>query len=319
MDQRFSTHNRRVESAWAAVQEFVTTLYAPDDVVYVLAVESWQASGRKTNRVVGQFWFTSNSLIEAYDRLRDLNQAGANIYVGVNPRTEHGSPQVKTVRCLWADIDGELPNAVLSRLPPVLPKPSMVIGSGTGTHLYWMLSETIEVTSESGRSSIEGMLKRLYAGIGGDCVQNVTRLLRLPGFENRKDARNGRAPVPCMLVQRVRSTYPLSEFASFFPDDNANAPSGPVTLVLDSVPEKSFRTLQRIRGLIRYLDDREAEPDRSSRDWGCVMGLFRLGCSPTEIASLLSGHGKFANEAYLNRTIEKAFERFANDKVSNGE
>lgn len=310
MNQQVSKHNRRIEGDWAAIHEFVTTLYAPEDVVYVLAIESWQASGRKTNRVVGQFWFTPDSLFDAYEHLRELNQAGANIYVGVNPRAERNSPRVEMVRCIWADIDRALPDTVLSRLPSVLPMPSMVVCSGTGTHLYWMLSESLDVTSESGRSSVEGTLKRLYADIGGDSVQNVTRLLRLPGMTNQKDARNGKAPTQCTLEYRTSSRHALSAFAAWWSHEEEHKNTQADSFHTLNAP-RSDRTIRRIAGLVRHLD--ADTTDRSKRDFSVVCGLLRLGVDPNELTTLVAGHSKFIknNSRYLARTIEKALDAVA--------
>lgn len=296
---------RRVETERAAVNEFVTTLYAPEDVVYVLAVESWQVSERKTNRVVGRFWFTPESLVDAYEYLREINDVQrANIYVGVNPRTHPNSPRVDQVRCVWADIDREAPDATLARLPPVLPKPSMVVSSGTGTHLYWMLSESVEVKSQTGRTNFEGMLKRFYAAIGGDWVQDVDRLLRLPGLVNQKNARNGKAPIPCTLEHRNSSSHPLSVFAPWWPSDEQTRISQREPFHSLDAP-RTDRTLRRIAGLVRHLDTDTR--DRSSRDFSVVCGLLRLGVSSQEIAELVSGHSKFSdNPKYVARTIQNA-------------
>lgn len=70
---------------------------------------------------------------------------------------------------------------------------------------------------------------------------------------------------------------------------------------------RSGRIARRVKGLIRYLDEHESEPDRSKRDFACVLALLRIGCSPAEVANIVRGHSKFRdNEAYLEITIANA-------------
>jgi hypothetical protein len=106
--------------------------------------------------------------------------------------------------------------------------------------------------------------------------------------------------------------YSLADVPYFDPswigDDTASQHSAvdAPCLTETSMP-RSRRGMRRIRGLLRYLDDHESEPDRSARDFACVMGLLRLGCSPAEIAELVRGHSKFrGSEGYLKVTISNA-------------
>src|SRR5262249_16024774 len=71
----------------------------------------------------------------------------AGIPVGGCPRAKRGgrdnqSLEIRTVRVLWADLDHCAPDEALERCrQAVLPEPSIVVCSGAGVHLYWILAE----------------------------------------------------------------------------------------------------------------------------------------------------------------------------------
>ena len=46
---------------------------------------------------------------------------------------------------------------------------------------------------------VEAAMAGMAARIEGDKTRDLARLLRLPGTFNRKDARTGREPLPCVL------------------------------------------------------------------------------------------------------------------------
>lgn len=287
---------------------FVASLFRPNDIIDIRALESWTEGGRTQSRVVEKFSLSSDELLseQVQSVLQTLNsRKNANIYFGVNPRSAKGSNEVRTVRCLWADLDSVRPDAVLASLPFVLPAPSIVVNSGHGTHLYWKLSQPIDVAKPGAREDLEGMLRNIYAETGGDHVQDVSRILRLPGFWNKKNARNGSPPKPCILHRLTNVTHSLSDFEqwkqrgevtnAFVSSDAFSVMCGP----------RDERTNKRIAGLMRYLD--KDVNDRSKRDFSVVCGLLRLGVDEKEIASLVGAHSKFkGRKDYLITTIKNA-------------
>ncbi len=83
---------------------------------------------------------------------------------------------------------------------------------------YYLDAETgAKVSGRFPLSEKAEHLKRLVSGIatlvGGDHTKDSPRLLRLPGSVNRKGLRNGRRPVPCVVVECDPSRrHPLSVF-----------------------------------------------------------------------------------------------------------
>jgi len=295
----------RTQGAKIGPCEFVNILFSPDDILEVRAIESWRGRGRKQSRLVERSWLRPHELASEYERLLTLNEReNANIYFGCNPRSERGSNEVTMVRCLWADIDHASPESILPTLPPVLPFPSMAVRSGRGTHLYWLLSEPQDVSTTERRGHLEEMLRNVHTAIGGDCVSDATRLLRLPGFQNCKDARNGAAKSACEVAHFGGSVYPISAFEPWMHKGEAGQTTAPNEFwSFDGPPDE--RTRRRIEGLVRHLDAEVV--DRSRRDFSVACGLIRLGVCPEAIKLLLKDKSKFAgNPQYLHRTIENA-------------
>jgi DNA-binding transcriptional ArsR family regulator len=268
-------------------RRFLEALFGPDDFVLLKHVETWTEPGedgrppRRRSRVVYGLTLVQRcrdwpgllpSLLGAAARSR------ANTFLGVCPR--HGQHergrgerrsydhafQIRTARVLWADLDHCTPDEAVRRCETAgLPRPSIVVASGNGTHLYWFLDTPyliddapdpppavhiefqgpgekpiryVEVDGrrETDRSRwptvspkgrlVERILAGVAAAIGGDHTQDLSRLLRLPGSWNRKDERIGREPVPCVLVEcEAGRRYPLALFERFAVEEPAEPPA----------------------------------------------------------------------------------------------
>ena len=109
-----------------------------------------------------------------------------DIYFGVATRKAcDGSKNgVSRVTHLWADIDwkdfprGQAEADEAIRSFPL--KPSIIVSSGHGYHLYWRLRETTLASIE-----IEGYLKGIAKALGADrAAAELARILRVPGRFN---------------------------------------------------------------------------------------------------------------------------------------
>jgi hypothetical protein len=244
-------------------------------------------------------------LVRSFDRLDSLNRDGADIYFGVNPRAGREGTKQAVVQCrtLWADLD-DIHEDQLNRRLIGFPKPSVVVSSGHGYHLYWLLEQPQDVSGNHSRACFEHMLRSFCSGIEGDATHDVTRILRLPGFTNLK-----REPVPCEIAAfDLGLKYPTSRFDQWLRpivestnekvSEKSGAKSRNKSLACD------VRDVGRIRGLIRYLD-RDVE-DRSRRDFGVICQLLRLGLTAESIRQLVEGHSKFTSEDYITLTLKNA-------------
>jgi hypothetical protein len=298
--QTFSKAHRDTQTLSAApvhgLRSFLGSLFQPGELIEIRAITS--PAGRKAGRVIRQFWCSPKELVERHNELRHINQS-ANLYFGVNPR--HVASGVKSsvavTRCVWADLDHITREEAAKRWRPILPEPSIVVNSGAGIHLYWVLANDHAVDDFAARTAFEAMLKRLYRDLGADSVQDVSRVLRLPGFFNLKRGR-----VPCVVLSsNDELRCPLETFSCWMHDEEPEQQSSLATRVLPPYGQR-----RRIQGLIRYLD-REVE-DRSRRDFAVVARLAELGLSRDEIWHLVQGRSKFADrgEEYFQVTYQNA-------------
>jgi len=119
-----------------------------------------------------------------------INLAEANeVYAGVATRRgEDGTKQgVCRILALWADLDvkdGHTRESRLAQLGGLPCPPSMVVGSGSGFHAYWLLEEPARSPEEMGRAELA--MRLLAAGLDSDPVHDRSRILRVPGTLNHK-------------------------------------------------------------------------------------------------------------------------------------
>jgi hypothetical protein len=299
------------------LNEFVDTIFEADDLVELRLVETWRDGGRKHSRLTGREWLKAGDISEHHARLCSLNEEGANIFFGVNPRKNMQGTKnaVADCRVLWCDWDGVDAKEALCRCKRFeVPRPSVLVSSGHGIHGYWLLDKAVSVDNAEYRTMFERRLQQLCQLLGGDATQDVSRMMRLPGFNNVKGFRNRDAPIPCKLIFNSRDDRFVPIVCDRWGIQKAPA-QGPVV----SMPNgtiASTQTAARIRGLVQHLDKDVA--DRSRRDYGVVVGLLRLGVAPDELRGLVQGKSKFAidqgGEGYLDRTLARALDDIIADK-----
>jgi len=128
----------------------LTTLYDEKDLLLFRPVETWIEGDRKKSRVdykhVRYRHATRDGLQRFISHFDFESQTElTNQFFGVCPRVaDEGRSdlawQIRTVRCLWADIDNCDVAVALERVASVsLPYPTAVVNSGNGVHLYWLL------------------------------------------------------------------------------------------------------------------------------------------------------------------------------------
>jgi len=137
--------------------------------------------------------------------IKEKNSAGYNCYFGVCLRkTQKGDKSsVASISALWADIDaknfsGSKPEALaqFQKLPPYL-FPSVIVDTGHGYHPYWLLREAEVIELPHDILRLEAYMKGLALTLHGDSTSDLSRVLRLPGLVNQKDAKN---PCLCHII-----------------------------------------------------------------------------------------------------------------------
>jgi hypothetical protein len=130
--------------------------------------------------------------------LRYKNANGSDIYLGMNPLRQDASTRTKediaSIRHVYLDLDHGGQEALESiENSSAVPKPNYILTSSPGKfQIVWRVEAM-------GLDEAEGLLHTMAREFGGDpAATDATRVLRLPGFANKKygtdfyvDARRG--------------------------------------------------------------------------------------------------------------------------------
>ena len=180
-------------------------------------------------------WFEKNkgarqeffdSPLDAAKSALELSGQGVDAYVGVNLRIGSAGKKenVQYVDALHCEVDygiiGHKRENVYQSYQEALEainsfriKPNIVIHSGGGFHLYWILDKPLSVADVTAEV-IEGTIKNISIAIGGDPgTQDISRILRIPGTSNWKTGK----PRPVTVVDYHDSFFLWVDFQEFFP------------------------------------------------------------------------------------------------------
>ncbi len=291
-------------------QRLVEALHRPIDILELRAI------GKRG--VVSRQWWTRDEFIAQEDYIRKLTQAPnyCNAYFGVCPRVKNGDGKqadIVTVRCLWQDLDNCGPVTALERIEAAgFPAPSVTVSSGHGAHLYWILDDAVTITTQDDRDRVTSTMKAMAKLWNGDGTQDLSRILRLPGFDNVKDPDN---PVPCVIHNINDDTFTLDELRGCL-----TFPETPTT----TTSEADGSDTPVPANVVQWARNELGKPvdDRSERDFHVMCKLVRTGAGESDIFDVVDGLSKFADKRddYFDRTYAKAVEAVKNDpRVSVGE
>jgi hypothetical protein len=131
---------------------FLRALFSESDTILYRPIETWVEADKKRSRVDYQNTYYRRAVpsllhltVAKYLNLAEKERL--NIFFGVCPRVGDKGRydlawQIRTVRSLWTDIDHVSVEESLERVTKAgLPSPSIVVNSGNGVHLYWLLDE----------------------------------------------------------------------------------------------------------------------------------------------------------------------------------
>lgn len=151
------------ESGTVQAIRFLKAIFQPEDLILFRPIEVYIEGGKKRAKVDADgirydrfggragdaewLWHDSRMEVAVQQIIARANTTLCNIFFGVCPRLGNNQQydqawQIRTVRTLWADIDDATPDEAVDRCKASgVPLPSIVIGSGNGTHLYWLLEQ----------------------------------------------------------------------------------------------------------------------------------------------------------------------------------
>lgn len=222
-------------------------------------------SDRYMVRTTTRYFPTTDSLVKEH------YPEDQNVLFGVCPREKMrpGSEHVMFLTAVWAGIDigpdgysGKEKHFVNEKQAIVAIKsfplePSMIVQSGRGFHLYWLLREFKEVADVP---SVEGVLRRVNDFFQCSSDVNLDTTLRLPETWNPKHPSH---PMLCSVHHMDTSArYNFDEFESL--DLRVIIPSKRAPRVAPPAPPPSVRS----RVTVIHEDSEAPEPVPASDESG---------------------------------------------------
>jgi hypothetical protein len=263
-----------------AASEYVRELFEPADNAAILVRN--RATGHTVQRIANaetiaspefQIWLTNQSA------------GGSDVFIGMNPIKDAACSRtkenIKDIRHVYLDLDRKGDEALEAiRHSPAVPPPNFVLDTSLGKHqVVWKVAGLTQDEAES-------LLHNLANQFGGDlAATDSTRVLRLPGFANRK------LPEEFIVQARQESDalYTLRDFTIH--DDSPETP--------------------------RHLSDDQERPrivpsdhkSQSERDWAYAKRALARGDDPEEIIRRIADYrsdDKADPNYYARHTVAKA-------------
>ncbi len=164
-----------------SAHEYVLALHAPEDQIAVLLRN--RSRGQTLQRITTAEMVMSP---EFQRWLKRENRSGSDIFIGMNPlkegATSRSKENIREVRHVYIDLDEDAPDSLgRVRESPDVPPPNFVLDTSPAKHQVIWKIEGVDL------EQAETLLRSLASEFGGDsAATDATRVLRVPGFTNRK-------------------------------------------------------------------------------------------------------------------------------------
>jgi len=264
-------------------EEYLKANYEPGDHLAVLLHH--RAKGDTIQRVSSAEAIASSKW-QAW--LRHANANGYDVYISQNTLTgdspRRRKQDVAAIRHVYLDLDQNGDRALKAIETSVrLPRPSFVIDTSPGKHqVIWKVQGMSQVESEN-------LMRAMAREFGGDpAATDSTRVLRLPGFYNKKYEEHYRIEA----YPRSPHVYSLVDFKISLEEAQTNVPTA----------------FQRPAG-----QGSSNKRTHSERDWRWVMRQLQQGDSPENLIHKLeqSRQDKPNPGYYARLTVTRAYARHA--------
>ena len=249
--------------------------------------------------------------LEAIESWIDVNFEKGNLYVGISTR-KLGAKQGRKEDCYeipgyWADLDfKDFPDGeagarkVLNSFPK---KPTIIVETGHGLHLYWIFKEVEILDGDFGIH--ESRMKGIATALNGDSVSDISRVLRIPGtlnFPTEKKRRMGRREIAQSRILEVNKDLrynpdDFDDFVSAYESNELLTKSSAVISISKTLPERFLTELKTDKylselwaGTRKIMRKGTDKIDRSRMDYALARRLFKKGYAEEEIASVLSNY-----------------------------
>jgi hypothetical protein len=271
------------------------------------------------------------------------HNGGRMITVGPAPRCRipgRGSASrdhdVLQVGCVWANLDNRRAGGgavdVISRILELPLRPSVVVNSGYGFHVYYVFHTPLRLGRLIDWSRLSRELRETLR-----CDDRVTlnQVMRLPGTFNLKET----SPVPCEIVEeysswarygldevheavdRINNPPPAPERAAGGASSPPRLPVSTDLLRLHGVPQEVITSI--VTGKRTFRAGPGSYDGESGRDFHIASVLFDRGFGAEEIKSVFRAHPggcgstwaqKGRGERYLDSQLAKVRARVQHDK-----
>ncbi len=262
--------------------------------------------------------------------LRHKNAHGSDIYISQNVLNEDADGRtkadVKTVRHVYLDLDHDGHQALAKiEARSNVPKPNFVINTSPGKY------QVIWKVEGMNQGEAEGLMRAMVRDFGGDpAATDSTRVLRLPGFYNKKYESGHRIEAR----QTSSQTYHAPDFKVAVESNqapretSAQTPNTDRSTTHKRTPSEHdwawvMRKLERgesldvlIQKVADYRDDKPNPQYYARLTVTRAFALFKIarGENPQEVARSISAyppHPSENGEEYARVTIQRATEQVA--------
>jgi DNA primase RepB-like protein len=258
--------------------EYVRELFGPEDNAAILVRNRFTGH---TVQTIAKADAIASPGFQSW--LANQSVAGSDLYVGMNPIKEGAYNRTKgnieDIRHVYLDLDKKGDAALDTiRNSPEVPPPNFVLDTSPGKHqVVWKVSGFTPDEAES-------LLHSLANKFGADlAATDSTRVLRLPGFANRKLCQE----FIVQARQESDAVYTPREFA--IDEDSPEAP-------------RHFGEYQQ-RGRTMPSDHKS----QSERDWAYAKRALARGDDPEVVIQRIADYrGDEKHPGYARHTVEKA-------------
>ena len=262
-----------------SASEYILDNFKPSDRIAVLL------RNRSTGEVVQRIASADKIAARDFQQwLTGRNEAGFDIYIGMNTLKDGAYSRTKRdiheIRHVYLDLDYRGSEALKAiHNSDEVPKPNFVLDTSPGKHqIVWKVEG---VTSQEA----EDLQQRMAHEFGADvAATDASRVLRLPGFANRKYGDE----CAVQVTKHSDKTYNLRDFKF------ASAPAKG-----DRQPEQSPPR----------LGGRKETITQSERDWAYAKRALARGDDPEEVIRRIADYRadeKHDPEYYARHTVAKA-------------
>lgn len=182
-------------------------LFSDSDIIEIRALKGVDGPRKR--------WFgTKSELLSKWSEFEAANAEGFDIYFGVNPRPCKGAGKASDIQwgqVVIVDLDpapGEttvpLEKARIEARDSGIPYPSIVVHSGRGIHLYWILEAPVPVAQWT--VAVKNTIARFASA--DKKIHDAPRIMRLPGFKNHKSG------TVSEIVYCSGTPYPIETFTA---------------------------------------------------------------------------------------------------------